>query len=265
MKLVNIDHFINKKTSNKAIFDYCMSIRGEIFKATKGRTVYRFAHGDRSYFIKIHTGVGWREIFKNLFQGKWPVLGAENEWKALMRLKALGLNTLAPVAMGVRGLNPALQQSFIITEELRDTVSLEWLATQALPVFIKRALIVTLANVMRIMHEGGVNHRDCYLCHFRLYMPKGIAALDAQHLILYVIDLHRAQIRKKVPMRWRVKDIAGLVFSSKVLELTRGDKMRFIAAYTGVTARKALREQQVFWQAVHNASNTLYQKQQRKK
>ena len=39
-----------------------------------------------SNFIKLHYGVGWREIFKNLLLGRWPVLGAKNEWRALAHI-----------------------------------------------------------------------------------------------------------------------------------------------------------------------------------
>ena len=41
------------------------------------------------YFAKIHHGVGWREILKNLLHLKLPVLGAENEWRALNLLPRL--------------------------------------------------------------------------------------------------------------------------------------------------------------------------------
>jgi len=33
---------------------------------------------------------------------------------------------------------------------------------------------------------------------------------SGQDFKLYLIDLHRVQIREKVPHRWRVKDLAGL-------------------------------------------------------
>src|SRR5690606_40875569 len=52
---------------------------------------------------------------------------------------------------------------------------------------------------------SGVNHRDCYICHFLLHTDK---AVDPDDLRLSVIDLHRAQVRDATPRRWRDKDLA---------------------------------------------------------
>lgn len=264
MKLVYTEHFIDNTEHQDDVFDYCMSIRGEVFKASPGRTVYRFIHRHYPYFIKIHTGVGWVEILKNLSQGKLPVLGANNEWAAMARLRMMGLNTLKPVGYGVRGSNPAKQESFLITHELTDTVSLEELTAHwhgvSPNIVVKRALINELASVMKIMHEGGVNHRDCYLCHFRLEMKGGFAALRLDKLKLVVIDLHRAQIRRKIPTRWQVKDLAGLYFSSKNIGLTRGDLWRFMKAYTGKSCRDIVASQAALWRNVEKVGDALHEK-----
>jgi heptose I phosphotransferase len=72
----------------------------------------------RGYFVKIHRGVGWAEIVKNLLSLRLPVLGAANEWRAIQRLSELGVDSMHAVAYGLRGRNPGRQHSFIITEEL---------------------------------------------------------------------------------------------------------------------------------------------------
>ena len=69
-----------------ATFDAFLALEGEIFRQVGERKTLRFVAGNRGYFIKIHAGVGWREIFKNLFQGRLPVLGAKNEVRAIERL-----------------------------------------------------------------------------------------------------------------------------------------------------------------------------------
>ncbi|MST95428.1 MAG: hypothetical protein EXS33_09225 [Pedosphaera sp.] len=33
-------------------------------------------------------------------------------------------------------------------------------------ILLKRALLEKIAALARTLHEGGVNHRDFYLCHF---------------------------------------------------------------------------------------------------
>ena len=43
---------------------------------------------------------------------------------------------------------------------------------------------------------------------------------------LYLIDLHRSQVRNKVPRRWRNKDVGGLYYSTAPLDLTHRDLLR---------------------------------------
>ena len=59
-------------------------------------------------------------------------------------------------------------------------------------------------------------------------------------LKISVIDLHRAQIRAKVPRRWRDKDLIGLYFSSMNIGLTQRDIWRFMKVYFGMPLRKIL-------------------------
>ena len=139
-----------------------------------------------------------------------PVLGAANEYEAIKRLEALQIDTMKIAGFGQRGLNPATRQSFIITEELTDTISLEDYSLQWLqhrpPFAIKKALIEQLAIISRRMHSQGINHRDYYICHFLLDISAGLNNLRAEKLKLSLIDLHRAQLRTNTPQRWRVKD-----------------------------------------------------------
>ena len=60
-----------------------------------------------------------------------------------------------------------------------------------------------------VMHVHGVNHRDLYLCHFRIRR----ATADRKKLVIFLMALLRVQIRRQVPLRWRVKDIEGLLYS----------------------------------------------------
>ena len=101
------------------------------------------------------------------------------------------------------------------------------------------------------MHRGGVNHRDCYICHFLLQqpMPENIADIK-----LSVIDLHRAQIRQHVPRRWRDKDLIGLYFSSLEIGLTSRDIYRFLRVYFSKPLREIFRQEvRLFEQAVTKA------------
>ncbi len=150
------------------------ALAGEVFRELEARRTLRTEVAGRGYFVKIHRGIGCWEILKNVLSLRLPVLGAQSEWRAIQRLRALGVDSMRAVAFGRRGHNPARQRSFIITEELSPTVSLEDYAldwdSHPPPVRLKRALITSVAEAARKMHQGGVNHRDFYLCHFLLHL-----------------------------------------------------------------------------------------------
>ncbi len=240
-------------------FEAVQQVQGEIYRDKEGRTTQRFIFEDKPYFLKLHRGVGWGEIVKNLSQLRLPVVGAENEWRAIDFLHHHGIGTMTCVAHGKRGLNPARQLSFLVTEELRDMVSLEdycapWPQQPPSPVE-KRLLIRRVAQIAGDMHRQGMNHRDFYLCH--LLMPDNWDKCSAPSL--YLIDLHRAQIRRRTPQRWQVKDLGALYFSAADIGLSRRDVLRFIRRYTGLPLRQALADQQL-WSQVCRRAVKLYRR-----
>lgn len=219
-------------------------LNGEVYRALETRRTLRFEIAGKSYFLKYHYGTTLKEVVKNLVSLRLPVLGADREWHAIHRLSALGVDTMKGVAFGQKGLNPLRRTSFIITEDLSPSISLEdycagWLQTPQ-DVRHKRDIIVRVADMVRKMHRGGVNHRDCYLCHFLLHLP---VPEHAAAMKISVIDLHRAQIRYRVPKRWRDKDLIGLYFSSADIGLTRRDIFRFLRCYFAAPLRDILQSE----------------------
>ncbi len=223
---------------------------GEVFREKEGRRTVRFALREKHYFLKLHQGVGWGEIIKNLLQLRLPVISASNEWLAIQKLHQIGLRTMTAVGYGRRGFNPAKQLSFLITNELVDTIGVESLfanSSQHPANFqLKQAAIRAVAEIARTLHENGINHRDFYLCHILVDISMGRKNLNAENLRLYLIDLHRAQIRKKTPLRWIVKDLGGVYFSALAIGLTSRDLLRFMAVYSDKNLSQ-LRADRGFW------------------
>jgi heptose I phosphotransferase len=239
-------------------------LHGQVFRELAARRTLRTEVEGRPYFVKIHRGIGWGEIFKNLITAKLPVLGAGLEWAAIHRLQDLGVPTMTGVAFGEKGSNPADQHSFIITEELAPTISLEdlavnWVAEPPSPA-LRHALTAELARMVGDMHRGGVNHRDCYLCHFLLDTSQPI---DARNIKLSVIDLHRAQLRAHLPLRWRDKDLSALYYSALDIGLTRRDKLRFLKGYFRQPLRQILAEQSASLDLMQRKADKLYARKQR--
>jgi heptose I phosphotransferase len=236
------------------LFDQIMALHGKIYRELEGRRTMRIEIDGSGYFLKQHFGVGWREIIKNLFQWRLPIVSAKNEWRAIAHLQRLNIPTLQAAGYGWRGMNPAQRQSFLLTAELTHVISLEdvcktWQAEPPKPAF-KRALIKEVARIARVMHASGMNHRDFYLCHFLW------ATGSPQKL--FVIDLHRAQIRRQTPLRWVLKDLAGLYFSSKDSGLTQRDLLRFMSEYRQQTVRSSLIKEWNFWQKVKRRGDKIY-------
>ena len=241
------------------------SLRGEVFRELEARRTLRVEVGGRSYFVKIHRGVGWGEILKNLVCLRLPVLGADNEWRAIERLGRLGVDTMRGVAFGQRGRNPAARHSFIVTEDLSPTVSLEdfcrdWPEHPPAPA-LKYALIRRVGEMARHMHASGVNHRDFYLCHFLLHLDP---PPTPERLRLSLIDLHRAQLRDRTPQRWRDKDLSALYFSALDIGLGRRDRFRFLKAYFARPLREILRNERARLEYLSREAERLRTRYRRK-
>lgn len=247
------------------IFWKLYALEGKVYREQGGRKTLRFSLDGGSYFVKLNRGIGWKEIVKNLFQLNLPITGMQNEWQGIRRLKQLGIKTMTVVGYGKLGWNPARLKSFVITEELANTLSLEnfcrdWPESPPKAAF-KRGLVTEVAKIARTLHEHGMNHRDLYLCHLMLDVSEeGPKGKEPRPLRLYLIDLHRLQIRRRTSRRWRVKDIAALYFSSMDIGLSKSDLFRFIRAYTNKSLRATLEEDRSFWQGVKRRGIRLYRK-----
>ena len=229
------------------------ALEGDVLRIGPGRETLRVTIDNKRYIVKRHRGVGWREILKNLFLLRAPVLGARNEFIAALRLEAAGVPSLNVAAYAARGINPATQQSFILCDDIAHRESLEktalrWRVTRP-SCSARWAMIARVAHIAGAMHAAGVNHRDFYLCHL----------LCADHNELRLIDLHRAQTRLRTPRRWRVKDLGALYFSALDVPLTARDRLRFVRDYhAGHLPRTAAQWQ--LWRDVEARAQQLYAK-----
>lgn len=267
-----INNELRQALKGEDSFEHMMNIDGKVYREALGRRTLRFTRGDKDYFLKMHTGVGWGEIIKNITYLRAPVVGALNEWHGVHRLADLEIDSMTVAAYGIRGRNPATKHSFIVTEALPTETSLEdfcvhWKDNpprKLKDVRLKRWIMNKVVETARVIHENGANHRDFYLCHFLLdahFEEDEQISIESK---LYLIDLHRIQLRRKTPERWVVKDIAGLYYSSKDIGLTKRDLLRFMKLYRGKPLREILSTEMGFWRKVESRGNKLYESEKRK-
>jgi len=256
-------------SSSDGAFDKVLELDGEIYRAKEGRRTLRFQHDGRQYFAKIHMGIGWKEVFKNLLSFRLPITDAANEWKAVEILEREGVDTVKIVGKGSRGLNPANKQSFVIMKALEELVEVEDFLKDlgglkgALRLALKRKIICKVAESARKMHGAGMNHRDFYLCHFHILERNNSEWSEwtpEDDFRLPVIDLHRAQIRAAVPTRWLAKDLGALLFSAIDCSITDRDLVAFLRVYLGRDWKNQLREESALWSAVLKRARGFYRK-----
>ncbi len=238
-------------------FEELMAVEGETFREVKGRRTVKFERGGKRFFIKAHRGFRFSEFLKNLLSLKKPVLGARQEWLGIEALERAGVPTMKLAGKGFRGVFPGSAGSLIVTDSIEDSLSLEELLQRqdelgrAQRDRLKRQLIPQLGELARRLHEGGINHRDFYICHFLTEDRDWAAWRRGDAIDLIVIDLHRVQLRKgATPPRWRIKDLGALMYSAFGADITVQDAARFIRAYYGGPGspwKKRLRQESRFW------------------
>ncbi len=233
-------------------FEACMQLQGKAFRDVPGRKTMQVSLGNKSYFIKQHLGVGWGEIFKNLFSFKLPILGAMTEVSAIQKLDEIGIKTTPLVAYGQRGCNPATLQSFVLTEDLGDILTLEEILEVGLQTNIhaasKHDVLQALGELAAKLHAAGLSHRDFYLCHFVLKKYDA----EAGNLNLHLIDLHRMLQGLQLNSSAVMKDVAGLYFSMQQIGLGAEDWAVFKQHY--------LTQSDGFWAQVDARSQALLAK-----
>jgi heptose I phosphotransferase len=94
----------------------------------------------------------------------------------------------------------------------------------------KRSLIAAMARDTATLHGAGLFHKDLYLCHFFVDPERSVAQGSAIRPTL--IDLHRLGQHRRWPDRWRRKDLAQLLYSTRgVAGIDDRDRLRFWKHY----------------------------------
>lgn len=193
-------------------------------KLRTDRITLRFSLNDqgeqRYFYIKRHGRSSWKEYLKPLLRLTWPILGARNEWNAILAFHTIGLPTMTPVAFGESG-----TQSFLITESLENCRKLSELrfdATSPSQAAMRARFVRQIAQLTRKMHGAGIHHQDFYLGHLLQSQPHPDR--------IYIIDLGRVRKHQTLSTRWIIKDLAQLDFSA---DATPFEQVRFLRDYLG--------------------------------
>jgi heptose I phosphotransferase len=164
------------------------------------------------------------------------------------------------VGKGLRGWNPARRESFVVMKGLAERAVANEVLKEHPPAALKRMILRKVATSVRRMHDSGMNHRDCYLCHFHLPKRDWSEWDGTDDFESPLIDLHRAQIREAVPRRWLVKDLGALLFSALECGPTDRDLLLLWKTYLGQRWRETVRKDEGFWRRVWARALKFYRR-----
>jgi heptose I phosphotransferase len=183
------------------------------------------AGATRTLYLKRHQRPRVTELIKPLFRLTRPIVGARNEWEAILRFHELGIATMIPVALG-----EAEGRSFLITQGIEDCQKLTaWMQAHRHSLHngelaALRNIVTGLADVARRMHAAGMHHQDFYLTH--LMVPQNGGGTP-----IHVLDLGRARFQARLARRWIVKDLGQPNYLADGVSAT--ERLRFFKRYLG--------------------------------
>lgn len=180
-------------------------------------------------FIKRYQPIPFREKLKNTLCFKPFKFDAVHEWNTIMQFHHLGLATMTPIAVATTSGGCSCNLTLGIENYIRASELLP-----EAPTARKRNLIRSIAEYAGKMHLAGLAHQDLYLVHFFIRPDE-----DDR---VYLIDLQRVIQQEPVARRWRVKDLAQLLFSASPY-LSKTEIMLFWKIYTGFAGHELFRNQ----------------------
>lgn len=184
-------------------------------------------------YLKRYRPVKITEKLKNLISLKPQPTGAFHEWDALVKFHELGIPTTLPVAAGKTG-SYSCMVTLGIKDYVRASVLLKDITREH---FVRRrTLIEKIARIAADIHSNGMAHQDMYLVHFFVK--------ENEEDEVYIIDLQRVIFSNNLADRWRVKDLAQLLFSARPL-VSATEILRFWKTYAEYTDKALYRDKKL--------------------
>jgi heptose I phosphotransferase len=156
-------------------------------------------------YIKRYKPLPLKEYFKSITSFR-PIhaKGAYHEWDAILLFHENDLPTMDPIAVAETE-HGTCNLTLGITDYTRASEIFVDLKKNPNPER-KKKLIEKIALLAKEMHNKGFGHQDFYLVHMFIK--------EQNEDEIFLIDLQRLIIQKKLSKRWRVKDLAQLYYSA---------------------------------------------------
>ncbi len=212
----------NRLQDAQAIWDLRdESVKTIVKERRTGRAFLTSPNGLRKVevYIKRYTRASLSERVKNIMSLKFFQFDALHEWHAQLAFHRLELPTVIPIAAG-RVSEGSFNLTLGISDYKRASVLLD--PKGRTDKGVRANIIKQIGLYTGRMHRAGIAHQDLYLVHF---------FLKGKDMIPHLIDLQRVIKEKELSDRWRIKDLAELLFSAR--PMVSEDEIRiFCKAYS---------------------------------
>ena len=150
---------------------------------------------------------------------------AYSEWKGLNYFVKKGLPCPSPLAFSEKKRFGLLEDSCLLIEAIPSSFPLnEYLENNILEPGIKNDLIISIARLIKNLHNYNIFYRDLHAGNILIRENQG-AAFE-----LFFIDLHKAAFPKKISTWMKIKDIAQFLNS---LLFSKENRFLFLKEYLG--------------------------------
>ncbi len=210
--------------------DWKQQGRVNTIKTGPHREVVRIDLQHKSIYIKHFLLPSYREIFRQwIRRGK-----ARNEAKRAIRLGAIGIRTVVPLALGERRKRKFLFDNYLITEAITNTTPLDQVLRPTsttvkppLPARSRRRLAESLGRLTARLHREGILQNDYHLGNLLVDND----TINDETPRLHLIDLDSLQFQPKVDWRRAAANLGQLCHASWIIT-SRADRLRFLHAYS---------------------------------
>lgn len=191
------------------------------------RVVYRVDLAEGSIYIKHFLVPGWRSKLRQWFRrGK-----GRNEGRRAIKLAAIGISTITPIALGEQRKRKFLLENYLITPAIPATVPLDEFVERRLlelpaprQARVRQRLAVALAELTARLHDAGLVHGDFHPGNVLVHLD------DADRPALAMIDLDA--LRARDALSWSgARDNLALLNHYFWLRCGGSDRHRFLRAY----------------------------------
>ncbi len=182
------------------------------------RSLLKSGEGLVEVFVKRYQPLPLKDRLKGLLSLK-PVFPdcALHEWDSILAFHREGIDTMEPIAAGALADGRSVDMTLGIGKSRRASDIL----SEGCDSQTRRRLVEKIATLAARMHSARFAHQDFYLVH--LFVKDDLTVMP--------IDLQRVIMGPQFGVRWQVKDLAQLLFSSRP-HVSWTDIMRFWKIYT---------------------------------